>query len=153
MCFDYKSMTENETVDLKKLAAFAQRAVKTKVDFDGVNGPQCVDLFRQCNQDVWGLPRTEGLGANGGAKDLYLKYDEMPLEKKYLEKDNAPRVGDAAIWGATQKNQYGHVAIVLSVRSNELLVLEQDGFAQDGAKIGYRTTDNLLGYLRPRLAT
>ena len=50
-----------------KLKTFCIAYHGQKVDFDGVCGAQCVDLFRQYNKDVWGNPRLEGLGENGGA--------------------------------------------------------------------------------------
>ena len=102
-----------------------QKSVKTKVDYDKKYGPQCVDVFRQCCQDVYCIPHTGGVI---GAKDLVLNYNSMPLEQKYFTLELVPMVGDSAVWGATEKNPYGHVAIVLAVYGNQLLVLEQDGF-------------------------
>lgn len=115
------------------------------MDYDKAYGAQCVDLFRQCCQDVWNIPHT---GPVEGAKDLYLKYNSLPLEQKYFSLKRNPQVGDAAVWGATEKNPYGHVAIVVSVCGDDLIVLEQDGFKQDGAKINHRDCGNLLGCLR-----
>ena len=131
---------------------FVQKYIKTKVDFDGFAGPQCMDLFRQYGQDVWQIPRTESLGADGGAKDLVLRYNEFPIEKKHLALISdkwCGQEGDVAVWGATDKNKYGHVAIVLKALANgRLLVFEQDGFKQDGAKITWRDNKNIIGYLR-----
>ena len=56
--------------------------------------------------------------------------------------------GDVLVWNSTKTNQYGHVAILLAVMSGDLLVFEQNGFTQDGAKIVLRTKENLLGALR-----
>lgn len=133
------------------LAEFSNKTIKTKVDFDGVYGAQCVDLFRQYCKDVLSIPHTGGVE---GAKDLYLKYDKLPLEQKYFEllpPYYTPSPGDVAIWNETKSNQYGHVAIVLgSIPGVKLLVLEQNGFTQNGTEIKYRLTDNLLGYLRAK---
>ena len=121
-----------------------------KVDFDGAFGSQCVDLFRQYNKEVWGNPHT---GAVEGAKDLILNYDNLLLEQKYLEKIPRyffPKAGDVAVWGASSSNKYGHVAIVVYTEDNNLIVFEQDGFKQDGAKLNIRTDDNLLGFLRKK---
>lgn len=63
------------------LIAFVNTYCRKKVDFDGAYGAQCVDLFRQYCKDVLGLPHT---GAVEGAKDLWLKYDNLPLEKKRI---------------------------------------------------------------------
>lgn len=135
------------------LEQFLKKYNKKKVDFDGAFGAQCVDLFRQYNADVWGNPHT---GAVNGAKDLYLNYGNLPEEKKYLDivPANTNRIfhGDVAVWGATSTNQYGHVGIVVGFVGNELLLIfEQDGFKQDGAKIEIRSRDNLLGFLRKKI--
>ena len=121
-----------------------------KVDFDGAFGAQCVDLFRQFCADVLSIPHT---GAVDGAKDLFLNYDKMPGEKRYFSrvketKSAKYRAGDVAVWGATTANGYGHVALIVSTLGNSLVVFEQDGFKQDGAKISLRDRKNLLGVLR-----
>ena len=120
-----------------------------KVDYDKVYGAQCVDLFRQYCQDVLNIPHT---GSVDGAKDLYEKYQELPVEQKYfvpLIRSAEPEFGYVAVWGSTPMNRYGHVALVLAkLNDSTLLVFEQDGYAQDGAKIVKRNLNNLLGYLR-----
>jgi len=128
---------------------FVQKYVKTKVDWDKKYGCQCVDLFRQYNHDVWENPSLEGVE---GAKDLALKYNQLPIEKKHLCLISDPksgRQGDVVVFGATEKNEYGHVAIVLDITMNYLVVFEQDGFKQDGAKISKWGYKNVIGYLRP----
>lgn len=130
------------------LEDFIKKYNGKKVDFDGAFGAQCVDLFRQYNKDVWGNPRTEAVD---GAKDIFLNYEKMPLEKNYLAKKKVPIIGDVVVFDKTEKNQFGHVAIVLgSVGVNSLLVFEQDGLKQDGAKINIRDKVNVLGYLRKK---
>ena len=132
-----------------KIDEFITKYMGKKVDFDGAYGAQCVDLFRQYCQDVLGLPHT---GSVDGAKDLYEKYSNLPNEVKYFERFSRGVVtGDVVIWGPTEKNPYGHVAIVVgNMPGRDLLVFEQDGLKQDGAKLTIRTIDNLLGYLRKR---
>ena len=93
-------------------------------------------------------------GAVEGAKDLYLKYDNLPAERLYFFTVKAApytiyNAGDVAVWGETKSNKYGHVAIVLSEFSDGFIVFEQDGFKQDGAKLNFRSRNNLLGVLRP----
>lgn len=136
------------------IADFINTYLLEQVDYDKAYGAQCVDLFRQYTKDVLEVP--EHTGAVEGAKDLYIHYNELPKEKKYFNKifpisSATAQPGDVAIWGATPTNKYGHVAIVISVLQDKtLLVMEQDGFKQDGAKMKIRTTENLLGYLRGR---
>lgn len=130
-----------------QLDEFVNKYLGKKVDFDKTFGAQCVDLFRQYCYEVLDLPHTGGVD---GAKDLWEKYDDLPLEKLCFEKIlKGPITGDVVIYGATKTNKYGHVAIVLAnMPGRDLLLFEQDGFKQDGAKIKIRNIDNLLGYLR-----
>ena len=124
-----------------------------KVDFDGVYGAQCVDLFRQYVKDVYGIKEhTGGCATSGGAKDLYLDYPKMEKEKKYFIRTatKLPKEGDVVIWDSSSTNKYGHVAICLGKLGSSILVFEQDGFKQDGAKINIRSKDNLLGVLRKK---
>lgn len=131
------------------LTDFVQKYNGKKVDFDGAFGAQCVDLFRQYNKDVYGLPHT---GVVEGAKDLFLGYDQLPVERRYYEVVNKDEIipGDVVVWDGTTTNEYGHVAIVLGILDDNIIVFEQDGFAQDGAKISLRARANLLGALRRR---
>ena len=131
------------------LIDFVNKYIKTKVDFDGHYGPQCVDLYRQYCRDVWKIPHT---GAVEGAKDLAERYEGLPEEKKHLclvKGMYSGMEGDAAVWGATKNNPYGHVAIVLARKLDCMLVFEQDGFKKDGAKLAFRSCNNVIGYLRP----
>ena len=131
-----------------KLDEFINKYINTKVDFDNAFGAQCVDLFRQYCKDVLNIPHT---GAVEGAKDIFLNYDKLPLEQKYFKKysTNNPKPADVIIWNETKTNKYGHIAIVISnLSNNKVLVFEQDGFKQDGAKLAIRTIENTLGILR-----
>lgn len=132
-----------------KLNDFITKYLGQKVDYDNKFGAQCVDLFRQYCNDVLEIPHTGGVE---GAKDLYLKYSSLPNEVKYFERvARGPLAGDVAIWDATSSNIYGHVAIVVgNMAGKDLLVLEQNGFTQEGTVLKIRTVDNLLGYLRRR---
>lgn len=135
------------------LDEFVKKYENKKVDFDGVYGAQCVDLFRQYVKECLGISEHTGsCSSSGGAKDLFLDYSKMPLEKKYFTKiTNKSFVpGDVLVWNSTEKNPYGHVAIFLSKLNNSFLVFEQNGFEQNGAKITIRNKDNLLGALRKK---
>lgn len=123
-----------------------------KVDFDNYGGCQCVDLARQYWKEKEGIKEHTGVcSTSGGAKDLYLDYMKMPLERKYFNRYSASlkiKSGDVAIWDSTPNNKYGHVAIVIGEIDDYLIVFEQNGFTQDGAKINLRSKDYLLGVLR-----
>lgn len=133
------------------LSEFVAKYKNRKVDYDLVYGAQCVDLFRQYCHEVLRIPHT---GSVDGAKDLFLNYEYMPLEKKYFDcipydSENADiRPGDVIVWNETVTNRYGHVAIVISTLENAVVVFEQNGFVQDGAKLFTRSLNNVLGVLR-----
>lgn len=131
------------------LIEFTNKYHGKKIDFDGAYGAQCVDLFRQYCKDVLRAGHT---GAVEGAKDLFLKYSELPSECKYFDRisGTTPRMGDVCVWDATDKNKYGHVAICLGFDENTemAVVFEQDGFKKDGARLAKRSMNNMLGVLR-----
>jgi hypothetical protein len=127
-------------------AEFIVKYQNKKVDYDRAFGPQCVDLFRQYCNDM-GIPHT---GAVEGAKELWFKFAENG-EKLYFNRLNAlqAKLGDVLIEDSTETNRYGHVSIVVAVQDKDnVLVLQQDGFAQDGCKLGIRNLKNALGILR-----
>ena len=132
------------------LAEFAAKYCGQKVDYDKAYGPQCVDMFRQYCADVVGCPHT---GSVEGAKDLWFNFSDND-EKVYFDRYSSwfVKPGDVAIWDSTSTNKFGHVAIVLTVdtKAKQLLVLEQDGFKKDGAKLTVRGYENLLGVLRAK---
>ena len=129
---------------------FVIKYTGVKVDFDGCYGAQCVDLPRMCWKEVYNIKEhTGGCATSGGAKDLFLDYDKMPLEKKYFKKVTSNfKAGDALVWSSTDKNPFGHTALFVGTFDGYLVVFEQDGYKQDGAKITLRSKKNLLGALR-----
>lgn len=130
-----------------KLDEFVKKYNGVKVDYDGYGGCQCVDLYRKYSDEVDGVPQSPALGKDGGAKDLINKPGAYAVTLESPTVDYAS--GDILVWGATAKNKYGHVAILVSVfNASNFIVFEQDGFKQDGAKFNLRSRENLLGRLR-----
>jgi len=136
------------------LEEFVNKYNGKPVDFDGVYGAQCVDLARQYWKEKEGIKEHTGsCSTTGGAKDLYLDYNKMPLEKKYFTRSStkSPKQGDVVIWDSIDKNKFGHVAICLGLLGTDsIIVFEQDGFKQDGAKVNVRSKKNMLGVLRKK---
>lgn len=125
------------------LTEFMNKYLGTKVDFDGKFGAQCVDLFRRYCADVLGVPQSPAVE---GAKDIIRNPGVLAVTKDSALADYSR--GDILIWGATKTNKYGHVAILVSVYNTKyFIVLEQDGFKQDGVKLAFRSRENLLGCL------
>ena len=134
---------------------FVNKYNGVKVDYDKVFGPQCVDLFRQWADEGLDIPEHTGsCSTTGGAKDLFIDYPKMPLEKKYFYRYSKTSKGfvpgDILIWDSTKTNSFGHVAIYLGKINNDLIVFEQDGFKIDGAKINLKSKENCLGFLRKK---
>lgn len=127
------------------LETFVKTWLHKKCDYDGYYGPQCVDLFRQYLKDVWNIPHT---GVVDGAKDIWLKYDKLELEKKFLKKVKAVKPGDVVVFDGTDK--YGHVGIYLAALGESMIILEQDGYKKDGVKITLYSDEKVLGFLRRR---
>ena len=125
------------------LTQFIKKYLGTKVDFDGKFGAQCVDLARQyCAEDLE-VPQFPGVE---GAKDIIRAPGRLKVIKEDVLADYSS--GDILVWGASRTNKYGHVAILVSVYNTKyFVVLEQDGFKQDGCKLAFRSRENLLGGL------
>lgn len=129
------------------LIQFTERYINTRVDYDKKYGSQCVDLFRQYCKDVLEIPHT---GSVEGACELANNYAGMPLERKYFHLIKKPYMfGDVVVWDKTSTNKYGHVAIFLGENPDGLIVLEQDGFKQNGCKLRLRSRNNIAGVLSP----
>jgi hypothetical protein len=129
------------------ISEFKNKYLGKYIDFDGYYGYQCVDVFRQYCKDVLKIP--EHTGAVKSAKDLFLKYNELPLEQKYFDRyiDDF-EVGDVIVFN---NGEHGHVAIILNEEKEKVQVLEQDGYKQDGVKINTYFKSQALGTLRCKL--
>ena len=115
-------------------------------DFKGDGSFQCVDLARQYFHDVWGVEQFPALGADGGAKDIFDKCTNVNVTVDSALADYS--VGDVLIWNSSKTNKYGHVAILVAIYNTKyFIVLEQDGFKQDGVKLTMRSRENLRGCL------
>lgn len=125
------------------LTQFIRANLGKKVDYDDAFGAQCVDLYRQYCKDVLDVPQSPAVE---GAKDIIECPGVLNVTKDSALADYSR--GDVLVWGATPANRYGHVAILVSVYNTKyFIVLEQNGFAQDGVKLAFRSRENLLGCL------
>lgn len=128
------------------LTQFIRTNKGKKLDFDGNKSFQCVDLARFYLRDVLNVPQFPALGEEGGAKDIIDHPGSLKVTRDSVLADYSR--GDLLIWGATDKNKYGHVAILVAVYNTKyFIVLEQDGFKQDGVKLEFRSRENLIGCL------
>lgn len=133
------------------LTQFIKTYLGKKVDykdekFKGDGSFQCVDLARQYFHDVWGVEQFPALGADGGAKDIFDKCTNVNITVDSALADYS--VGDVLIWNSSKTNKYGHVAILVAIYNTKyFIVLEQDGFKQDGVKLTLRSREGLRGCL------
>ena len=133
------------------LTQFINTYLGKKVDykdekFKGDGSFQCVDLARQYFHDVWGVEQFPALGADGGAKDIFDKCTNVNVTVDSALADYSR--GDVLIWNSSKSNKYGHVAILVAIYNTKyFIVLEQDGFKQDGVKLTMRSRENLRGCL------
>lgn len=125
------------------LTAFIKTYLGKKVDYDKKYGFQCVDLYRQYLKDVLEVPQTPAIE---GAKDIFDNHGELKVTPESSLADYTR--GDILIWNKSKTNPYGHVAILVDIYNTKyFIVLEQDGFSQDGVKLAFRSRENLRGCL------
>lgn len=118
----------------------------TDKDFKGDKSFQCVDLARQYYHDVWGKEQFPALGADGGARKIFDNPGDVNVTPDSALADYSR--GDVLIWDKSETNKYGHVAILVAVYNTKyFIVLEQDGFKQNGVQLAFRSRENLRGAL------
>ena len=133
------------------LTQFINTYLGKKIDytddvFKGDKSYQCVDLARLYYRDVLNVPQFPALGADGGAEKIFDNPGSLQKTPDSLTADYS--VGDVLIWGKSATNKYGHVAILVAIYNTKyFIVLEQDGFKQDGVKLAFRSRENLRGCL------
>lgn len=111
------------------------------LDFDGVNGPQCVDVTKQYFVDVLRLPPFKG-----NAIDYWT---DIPGFKRIANSwFSYPKPGDIIIWN-TNVNPFGHIAIVNWVRSFDFGSFEQNFPIGSPCHYQEHNYKNVLGWLRP----
>lgn len=118
------------------------------VDYDGMYGYQCVDLFNFFNRDVVG-------GGFIGVSYAYQLWSASASYNSYnhIAASQPAAKGDVAVYSSALSGSggAGHVAIVLGDAGGSISVLHQNW---GGAYAHTQTIskNNLLGYLRPKRA-
>lgn len=126
------------------LTQFIKKYLGTKVDYDGACGYQCVDLYRQYCKDVLHIEQTPAVD---GAKDIFENCGSC-FKKIYEGVDADYSKGDVLIYSGTDTNPYGHVCILVAIyNTSNFIVLEQNGYTQNGVELKIRDRKNLLGGL------
>lgn len=120
------------------------------IDFDGVYGPQCVDLIRQYLLECLVYPGSS-IKPVVGAKDMYEKYDAI-VDGNYFDRvpntpTGVPKEGDIVLWG---NSTFGHVAIFVEGDANSFRSFDQNFPSGSFCHIQNHTYANVLGWLRPK---
>ena len=142
-------------------ATFVQRWEGQKIDPDRSWGAQCFDVFRQYSNEVVGA-KPDIATDSDNASDIYNHYNTNGVSQYYTQipyGQGTPQPGDIVVYGSTDSNSYGHVALVTAVNGNNYSVLEQnysppyngtDPAAVRAHTFGERGSAPILGYLRPK---
>jgi hypothetical protein len=109
------------------------------IDYDGMYGNQCKDLFSLYNSEVVGVP----FYVVGNAIDLWKNSPDEYYDKIKLN----PRRGDVVIWGM---GEFGHVAIYLDGDENNFTSLDQNYPVDSPVHKQNHNYKNVIGYLRPK---
>ena len=120
------------------------------IDMDGAYGAQCVDLIMAY------IKNFANFRVSGNAFD-YLTNTLPNGWRRYRKGEDTIAPGDIAIWHWGAWDKYGHIGIVIDVRSNIITSVEQnvDGTPEHGgaAKIMARDDTYLVGFIRPSYDT
>lgn len=111
------------------------------LDWDGMYGNQCKDVFSYYNSEVVGCPYY----IYGNASDLMNADTDEYYDKIY---DN-PQQGDVVVWG-TGVGQWGHVAIYDRTNGSNFVSFDQNYPIGSPCHFqGHNNFNNIIGYLRP----
>lgn len=115
-----------------------------RVDFDGHYGDQCMDLYRQYVQEVWGRPQTAGV------KSAYMVFDTIsPLEYDKFTSGEL-KVGDVVVFNQNFGKD-GHIAVVENPKDpKSLVVFGQNDPVGAPCKLSRHTYANIIGWFRPK---
>jgi hypothetical protein len=116
------------------------------VDFDGVYGPQCFDLYRQYCKEVLEVPQSPATGSQG-AKAIWTTYLQGYFDRFSNSLINSPIPGDIVIWG-TGIGPYGHVAVCWDANIMTFHSFDQNFPTGSPCHIQQHSYKGVLGWLR-----
>lgn len=117
-----------------------------KVDYDGGYWFQCTDWSRQFAKEVWYQIWTFSWSALNGWKtgSPFVGTEWVRVENSI---NAVPEQGAIIFFDKTTTNPYGHVAVVDSADSNNIILVEQNAGSGNGNGIGANAiTRRTVGY-------
>ena len=131
--------------------SFYKKYKNTAIDYDGVAGVQCVDLFKlQCKE----LGKNLGaIGGSGYAKEIYKRFSALGLSKiftRYSYGSKTLTYGDWLVWNSGALDcPDSHVAMFVGWNGSRILAFGYNQAGKRGASIVTISPHGLLGFLRP----
>ena len=116
------------------------------IDFDGVFGGQCMDLYRQFVKEVLGFPQSPPVT---GAYQVWDTYLSQYFDRIDNTPSGIPQKGDILIWGQSV-GKYGHIAVYLEGNTSSFKSFDQNWPVGTNCHIQSHNYNGLLGWLTPR---
>lgn len=137
--------------------AWVKNNLGKKIDTDGVNGVQCVDLIKHYCVNVLGMTKKY-TDTWGNAIDYYNSFNSKSWLTAYFTRiantaSFIPQKGDVAVFKTS--SAYGHIAVCNGVGDTKLFQAYDENYNGTGAGMTLRTFNysgkrTLLGVLRPK---
>ena len=130
---------------------FYEQYKNTAIDYDGVYGVQCVDLFKiQCKE----LGKKIGaIGGSGYAREIYHRFNALGLSKIFSRHATGSKsmvYGDWVVWERGSADcPDSHVGMFVGWNGDRVKVFGYNQAGKATASIVSLTTDGLLGFLHP----
>jgi hypothetical protein len=130
------------------LDEFIEKYLGQPVDFDGVWGGQCVDLYRFYLRDVLGFPQSVPVG---GAAEIWDTASAEYFDCILNDPQAVPQKGDIVIWDRNAGGGFGHVAIFLEGDVNSFISLDENWPTLSKVTKTKHNYKNVIGWLRPHI--
>lgn len=130
------------------LDEFIEKYLGQPVDFDGVWGGQCVDLYRFYLRDVLSFPQSVPVG---GAAEIWDTASAEYFDCILNDPQAVPQKGDIVIWDRNAGGGFGHVAIFLEGDVNGFTSLDENWPTLSKVTKTKHNYKNVIGWLRPHI--
>lgn len=135
--------------------AWVKQSLGKGIDFDGMYGVQCVDLFCDYATKVLEIPRSY-LNGYGTAKNYWYNFETRGLGKYFKKIANTPsfvpKKGDVVVWKDNPYSSAGHIAIATGEgNTNYFYTYDQNNSGHNDPMTKCKHNYNyVLGVLRPK---